>query len=110
MYSPGDVVLVDFPGAQGIKTRPGIVVSSATYHVVRPDVVVAICTSNIAAAKTVTDYVLQDWASAGLRKPSAYRSYFEMFIVRDIQRLLGHLSDRDWADVQARLRLAIAVA
>jgi mRNA interferase MazF len=32
MLKPGDVVTVEFPGAQGIKRRPAVVVSSDVYH------------------------------------------------------------------------------
>ena len=109
MPTPGDVIVVDFPGVQGIKPRPGIVVSSAAYHAARPDVVVALCTSNLAAATAPTDYDLQDWAAAGLRVPTAYRSFFTTVPVSQVHRMIGHLSDRDWLEVQARLRLALAV-
>jgi mRNA interferase MazF len=109
MFTPGDVILVNYPGAQGYKPRPGIVVSSADYHRVRPDVIVGVCPSNIAAARTPMDYVLKDWAAAGLRVLTAFRSYFETFQHAEIMRAIGHLSDHDWREVQARLRVALAV-
>ena len=34
MFAPGDVILVNYPGVHGYKPRPGIVVSSAAYHLV----------------------------------------------------------------------------
>jgi hypothetical protein len=55
------------------------------------------------------DYLLADWRQAGLRVPTAYRSYFTMCEARDVARIVGHLTARDWAEVQARLRLALAV-
>ncbi len=110
MFAPGDVILVDFPGVQGVKPRPTIVVSTDTYMRVRPDVTFAIVTSHLAAAKTTTDYVLEDWQSAGLHVPSAYRSFFATLSPASVHYLIGHLSDRDWQEVQARLRLAIAVS
>ena len=61
MPKPGGVVTVDFPGAQGIKRRPVVVVSSDAYHASRPDVILAVLTTNIAASTTPPDYVLQDW-------------------------------------------------
>jgi mRNA interferase MazF len=109
MFTPGDVILVDFPGVQGVKPRPGIVVSSAAYHLARPDVVVGLCTSKVASATAPTDYRLQDWAAAGLKVPTAYRSFFATVPVREVHRVIGHVSDRDWAEIQARLRLALAV-
>ncbi len=66
MPKPGDVVTVDFPGAMGLKRRPVVVVSSVQYHRERPDVIVAVLTTNTAAATATTDYILQDWHSSGL--------------------------------------------
>ncbi len=109
MFTPGDVILIDFPGIQGIKARPGIVVSSVDYHLVRPDVVVALCTSNLAAAATPMDYLLQDWAVAGLRVPTAYRSFYATLPAGDIHRVIGHVSDHDWVEIQARLRLSLDI-
>lgn len=108
MASPGDVVLVDFPGSHKTKRRPGLVVSTDLYHSTRPDVIVAVLTGQTAKATGPTDHVLQDWAAAGLHKPSAVRVYLNMFAPAALV-VIGHLSDRDWQEVQARLRLAIAV-
>lgn len=71
LSSAGDVVVIDFPGVQGIKRRPAVILSSAVYHASRPDVVVGLITSRAVAAGP-TDHVLQDWAEAGLR----VRRYF----------------------------------
>lgn len=109
MPTPGDVVLLDFPGVQGVKPRPGVVVSSGVYHAERPDVVVALCTSNIAVATTPLEYVLQDWAAAGLRVPTACRSFFTTLPASDVHRLIGRVTDRDWDEIKARLRLALEV-
>lgn len=109
MPTPGDVVFAPFPGADGVKDRPAVVVSSDLYHSVRPDVVLALLTSQVANAVQPTDYVLQDWLAAGLRLQSAFRCYFVTMDVREVYGQLGVLSARDWAEVQARLRLALAV-
>jgi mRNA interferase MazF len=108
MLQPGDVVVVDFPGATGVKPRPAVVLSTTLYHNHRPDVIVGLLTTNLTAATAPTDYVLQDWAAAGLHDPSAYRSYI-LTLDDDTLPPIGHLSDRDWQEVQARLKLAIAV-
>ena len=55
--------------------RPAVVVSSPIYHAARPDVVMCLITSRIIAIGP-TDYALQDWAQAGLRVPSVFRSIF----------------------------------
>ena len=108
MLNPGDVVIVDFPGAMGVKPRPALVLSTTLYHTHRPDVIVGLLTTNVAAAIAPTDYVLRDWVAAGLHYPSAYRSYL---ITLDDGNLspIGHLSDYDWHEVQSRLKLALAV-
>ncbi len=71
MSKPGDVVTIDFAGALGVKRRPAVVVSSDLYHASRPDVILGVLTTNVGTATTATDYLLQDWQSAGLRAASA---------------------------------------
>jgi len=108
MLKPGDVVILNFPGAIGVKRRPAVVLSTDIYHTHRPDVIVGLLTTNIETATAPTDYVLKDWGAAGLHFPSAFRSYI---LTLDDGTLpsIGHLSDRDWQEVQARLKLALAV-
>jgi len=108
MPDPGDVVTVNFVGAMGVKRRPVVVVSSDVYHANRPDVVLAALTTQIASATTPTDYVLQDWAAAGLHAPSAFRSYFGMATATEVQ-VIGKLSERDWQAVQECLARALAL-
>ena len=108
MFKPGDVVIADFPGVQATARRPALVISTDLYQSVRPDVILAILTRQIAKATSPTDYILQDWQAARLRYPTAFRSYLTTAL-QTKPILLGHLSDRDWAEVQARLRLALAV-
>lgn len=104
--SAGDVVTVYFVGATGGKRRPAVVVSSASYHANRPDVIVGVITTNLIAATSPSDCVLQDWQAAGLRKPSAFRAYLLTYEANDVRRI-GSLSSSDWAGVQERLRVAI---
>jgi len=108
MPQPGDVVLVDFVGATGVKRRPTVVVSSDTYHSHRPDVIVSVLTTQLALARSPTDYMLQDWAAAGLHAPSAFRVYISTRLASDAD-VVGHLTERDWQEVQSRLKLALAV-
>lgn len=74
MLQPGDVVVVDFVGATGVKRRPAVVVSTDLYHSHHPDVMLSTLTTQVSAATTPTDYVLQDWSTAGLHAPSAFRA------------------------------------
>jgi len=103
----GDVVTVDFAGAMGMKRRPAVVISSPLYHAHRPDVILAIVTSQTNIPLTPTDYLLQDWATAGLRCPSLFRCYFGMSPAAAI-RVIGHLSDRDLQAVRNCIRGALA--
>jgi mRNA interferase MazF len=109
IIKPGMVVAVDFPGAMGIKRRPTVVVSTVVYHAARPDVIFAVVTSQITGVTGPTDYLLQDWSAVGLRRPSAFRSYLATLPATSIMTVIGQLSDRDWQEVQARLRIALAV-
>lgn len=85
---PGDVAAVEFAGARETKRRPVIVVSSAVYHGHRPDIIVGVLTSRVDAATCPTDYVLKDWAEAGLTRQSAFRAYLNTYQLR-LPELLG---------------------
>ena len=101
----GDVVLLDFPGIQKTKRRPAVVVSSSVYHRQRTDIIVGLITSQIGAATAATDHLLQDWALARLRQPSAYRTF--LVTGSAISSRIEELSRRDWTSVIKCLRLAI---
>lgn len=73
--SPRIVVTVDFPGATGVKRRPALIISTDLYHRTRPDIIIGVLTSQVSAATQPTDYILQDWSAAGLRLPTAFRTY-----------------------------------
>ena len=105
---PGDIVTVDFPGVKGVKRRPAVVVSTKKYHSHRPDIIVGVLTSKVAKATAPSDYILQDWAAAGLRRRSAFRAFLLTLPASDA-RLIGHLSDRDWQEIQKCLKFAIAI-
>ena len=107
--TPGDVAIVDFQGAMGIKRRPAVVVSTTLYHSTRPDVIFGIITTQIAKATAPTDYVLRDWHAAGLRGPSAFRAYLATYSAAKVHAVIGQLSSHDWNEVQERLRMALAV-
>lgn len=108
MYRPGDVVVLEFPDVQGPKRRPTVVLSSDLYQSVRPDMIVGLGTSQVAAAIGPTDYALQDWGTAGLRVPSAFRSFLATLPVSANVSLIGHLSERDWAGVLGSLSRALS--
>ena len=104
----GEIIIVNFQGAIGVKRRPAIIVSSDEYHKTRPDVILAVITNQISSAASTTDYLLQDWKTAGLHKPSAFRAYFGTYNQREIVALIGKVSERDWSEIQKRINLAIS--
>lgn len=105
---PGDVVVADFPGVREVKRRPALVVSTAAYHQARPDVILAVLTGQVAAATQTTDHVLHDWSAAGLHRPTAYRTFLITVPRQDIVAVIGHVAERDWAEVRVCLRRSLA--
>jgi mRNA interferase MazF len=57
---PGEVIWVEFPSVVQNKRRPAIVLSTSTYHVNRPDVIVGLVTSQTAKATAPTDHLIAD--------------------------------------------------
>jgi mRNA interferase MazF len=102
----GDIVTIDFPGAQGIKRRPAVVVSSSIYHQTRPDVIVGVVTSQIEHAVAPTDYRLKDWHEAGLHRESAFRAFLATLPATAARRI-GRCSSRDWQAILECLHRAI---
>jgi mRNA interferase MazF len=103
-FNAGDVVLVPFPYSDRLaeRARPAVVVSAAAYNQY-DDVVVAAITSH--TPRVAMDVVLVDWATAGLKLPSTVRMLFATVASARILLHIGHLTDRDWTQVQARLRM-----
>jgi mRNA interferase MazF len=93
IFSAGDLVTVDFPGVTGVKRRPALVLSSATYHTARPDIIVGLITTRTSGLG-VTDYVLQDWEAAGLRVSSVFRCFIVTLPRTANVMLIGHLLRR----------------
>ncbi len=107
IFNAGDVVTVDFPGITGIKRRPALVLSSATYHTARPDIIVGLITTKTTELG-VTDYVLQDWQAAGLRVSSVFRCFIVTLPPTANPVLIGHLSELDWKGVCSCLKTSFA--
>jgi hypothetical protein len=105
---PGDVVVGVLVGAQETKVRPAVVIASVTYLAERPDVVVGILATKLPRTPGATDYILQDWRSAGLRAESCFR-VFVLTAHRSELTVIGHLSARDWESVKTRVRAALAI-
>lgn len=106
-HHPGDVVTVDFPGVTGVKRRPAVVLSSTVYHANRPDVIIGLITSQTKGLG-VTDHVLQDWQTAGLRTASVFRSFIVTLPRSANLVAIGQLSEQDWRSVRDCVRIALA--
>lgn len=106
-YKPRDVVLVPFPFRDRLaeKTRPAIVLSGAVYNA-RGDIVISAVTSQ--PARFATDYELLDWQIAGLPQSSTVRMLIATVADSRVVYTVGRLTDRDWAEVQARLQLVFS--
>jgi mRNA interferase MazF len=102
-HEAGDVVLVPFPyrDRDTTSTRPAVVVSSSAYNQT-DDLVIAAITSH--PPRSSWDYELEDWSAAGLRIPSTVRMLLATVARSRVQLTIGRLIDREWAEVQQRVR------
>ena len=109
-FQHGDVVLVPFPFTDltAAKTWPAVVVSSDLYQQVRPDLLLAYVSSQVSQAHPILDYLLQDWAVAGLPRPSFFRPKVAAIEPILVAHQVGRLSARDLFEVDRRLRHAMA--
>lgn len=110
-HKRGDVVLIPFPytDLSATKTRPALIVSSAAYNSHRSDVLLAYVSSQVNKADAVLDYLLQDWSSAALPKPSFVRPKIAAIEASLIVRVIGQISIRDMNEVESRLRIAFGL-
>jgi len=110
-FQRGDVVLVPFPFSDlsVAKVRPAVVVSSKLYHSSEPDLLLMAITSQVAEAKGPFDYPLRDWRAAGLRFPSALKPVLSTLDPARVVHRVGVLSAADLAQVDERLRRALAL-
>jgi len=95
--------LVPFPhrDRHAASTRPAVVVSCRAYNET-DDLVIAGITSH--PPRSSRDFGLQDWSAAGLRLPSTVRMLLATVAASRVQLTIGRLSNRDWTEVQQRVR------
>jgi mRNA interferase MazF len=72
--------------------------------------VLGLVTDQTVKANAPTDYLLQDWAAAGLRVASAFRAFLVTVPRSAVLGKTGRLSDRDWQEVRRCVRTALDVA
>jgi mRNA interferase MazF len=106
-FKPGDVIMTTFVGVIDTKRRPAIVLSSDTYHTLRPDIIAGLLTTRMKDLGD-TDYILNDWKEAGLREASAFRAYVITLPPSAKSTYLGHLSEHDWRGVRKAVKVSLA--
>ena len=109
MYQRGDVVLVPFPFTDltSVKTRPAVVVSVGDFQAATGDFTVAMVTS--VPHNTPFDYALRDWQAANLLVRSWVRAKLATLSHRLVRYRPGHLTDRDLAEVERRIRRSLGL-
>lgn len=107
-YSFGDVVLVPFPFTDQTTTkkRPAVVVSSAEYNRVRPDVILMAVTGQLSQHPRIGEVTVSDWKGAGLLKASL-KPIITTIEKKLVILSLGQLSQRDLSNLQAVLKTII---
>lgn len=107
-YEFGDVVLVPFPftDQSGVKKRPAIIVNSANYSILRPDVIVLAATSRLKAPPTELEHVVRDWKTSGFPKASMLKP---VILTVEQQLLLTKLGMLSEFDRQGALRVIRAM-
>ena len=109
MFRRGEVVLARYPftDLSAAKARPALIVSGETYHRHRSELILAALTSNLSSATGDLDYILQDWAAAGLKLPTAFKPILATLHLDLIVHRIGTLIERDLVEVENRLRLML---
>ena len=102
----GDIVLVPFPFTDqtSIKKRPAVVVSSPTYHCDRPDIVILAITSQLHASSQIGPFLVKDWKTAGLLKPSVMKPILTTLQKTLVQKKLGRLGRQDLQSLRSILQ------
>jgi mRNA interferase MazF len=108
LASTGEIVVVDFPGVQGIKRRPAIIISSAAYHTSRPDIIIGLVTTQLDDATGPTDHVIVNWKAAGLRRPSAFRAFLVTLPRKAVLASIGRPDATDWKAIVPCVNDALA--
>jgi mRNA interferase MazF len=96
-YRFGDIVLVPFPftDQSASKKRPAVVVSSGSYSVHRPDVVLMAITSQVGPRLAFGEASITDWKKAGLLKPGIVKPILTTVEKKLVLKRLGRLQAID---------------
>jgi len=105
-YRRGDILLVPFPFSDqtSTKQRPALVISVDLFQEQGPDLLIMAITSQVGAPLKLGEFLIRDWRSAGLIKPSAIKAAISTIEVKLVHRQLGCLSDYDLRQLNTSLR------
>ena len=108
--SRGDIVLVKFIFAdeEGVKQRPGLIVSSDRYHQSRREAILAAITSNVSRL-LLGDHKIKAWREAGLLFPSTVTGILRTIKQEMIIRKIGGLRAYDFQMVERSLQDALGL-
>jgi mRNA interferase MazF len=106
----GDIVLVKFVFAdeKGVKRRPGLIVSTDSYHKGREETILVAITSNIDRI-LVGDYKIKAWRECGLLYPSIVTGIVRTIKHDMIAAKMGELPASELHAVEDRLREILAL-
>lgn len=109
-HSRGDVVLVGFVFAEGTgkKLRPAVIISTASYHRQRQEVIVAAITSNV-TRRLFGDHLIEGWKGAGLLFPSMATGIVRTIKQTMIDRKLGSMPRPDMETIDRELRRCLGL-
>ena len=95
-FKQWDIVLVQFPFTdfQSTKKRPALVISPNIYNK-SDDLIIAFITSQIQQPPRPGDFVISDWKTAKLPKPSLIRMKFATITQSIVAKKLGRLNTAD---------------
>ena len=110
-YSRGDIVLVPFAFSDrpAFKNRPALVVSSHRFHSAPDDVIIAALTSRIRQPLLAGDYLLTDWHSCVLPRPSVVTAILRTAKGHLIVKKLGEVSAAALREIDQLLREVLAL-
>ena len=105
-YQRGDVLFAEivFSGSIGHKNRPVVVLSVDAFHQTGSKLIVATLTSNTLPPFRPGYTFINDWASAGLAKPTAMRGIIITIDQNEVVRPFGIMSANDFSDVERAVK------
>jgi mRNA interferase MazF len=110
-YKFGDVILVPFPftDQSTSKKRPAIVISSDNYNQNKPDIILIAVTSQLNVTLRFGEVLIDDWAGAGLIKPSVVKPIITTLQHNLVIKTLGKLQSPDFQALENVLQQIINV-